>query len=410
VKSHTLNAALRAYVEQAADRLAEDTALGAEVPFELVEEGGSRRTPLYCYRPLVDEFLRERLGVLGALDAHAPAVRALGAHADALGRYLAARGRRNLPDPDQRARAALPVLLERVFADTTEFAFDPDRFARAYAELEDLLFAGRTDATVVAAVLGLDIASDEVVLGEGLVLRRAEAMDGGPPDAGEDADVLAVFRAEVREDAPDPFVQAGRRFRRLLTALRLYDDGAVALAPVAWTRVDEGPWRAVGLGTAGAAHGVTLIDAEDEDELRAFCNLVARRTPRSGDLAWALGRYEMACERHLRGESLTDVLLALRALLEPEGPQSGRLPGRLAALCAAPDQHVNLAERAAHAIALERSVIAGTAPRSEAVDALFDELTGHLRALLRDVLCGHLDGDLRGLADRLIEQGAPVTS
>ena len=35
------------------------------------------------------------------------------------------------------------------------------------------------------------------------------------------------------------------------------------------------------------------------------------------------------------------------------------------------------------------------------------EVTGHLRALLRDVLCGHLDSDLRSVADRLLaEEGA----
>ena len=54
-----------------------ETADGAEVPFELVEERGVRRTALYCYRPLVDEFLRERFGALARLDGHAPAARAL---------------------------------------------------------------------------------------------------------------------------------------------------------------------------------------------------------------------------------------------------------------------------------------------------------------------------------------------
>jgi hypothetical protein len=36
------------------------------------------------------------------------------------------------------------------------------------------------------------------------------------------------------------------------------------------------------------------------------------------------------------------------------------------------------------------------------VDALVDELTEYLRALLRDVLCGHLDADLCGVADELL--------
>jgi hypothetical protein len=41
------------------------------------------------------------------------------------------------------------------------------------------------------------------------------------------------------------------------------------------------------------------------------------------------------------------------------------------------------------------------------VEALLAEVTGHLRALLRDVLCGHLDSDLRAVADQLLaEAGA----
>jgi hypothetical protein len=240
------------------------------------------------------------------------------------------------------------------------------------------------------------------VLGEGLTLTRVDAFPGAPAELRGEADVVAAFRAEVEDGAPDPFVQAGRAFRRLLVALRLYDQGAIALAPVAWTRVDDGAWRAATLGGGGVAHGLTLIEPEEEDELRAFCSLVARRTPRSGELAWALSRYAMACERGAPTEALSDVLLALRALLEPEGVASSRLPGRLAALCAVPEERPALAERAAQAVSLERALIAGTAPHSPVVDALIVELTGHLRALLRDVLCGHLDGDLRALADRLL--------
>ena len=34
------------------------------------------------------------------------------------------------------------------------------------------------------------------------------------------------------------------------------------------------------------------------------------------------------------------------------------------------------------------------------------ELGGNLRALLRDVLCGHLDADLLSLADELLDEAA----
>ena len=128
--------------------------------------------------------------------------------------------------------------------------------------------------------------------------------------------------------------------------------------------------------------------------------------PNGGEVAWALARFEMGCERLTPFEALTDYLLALRALLEPEGPNSGRLAGRLAAICARPPDRAALAERVAHAISLERAVIAGLAPAEPGVDALVDEMSEHLRALLRDVICGHLDPELRRLADELMAEAA----
>ena len=75
-----------------------------------------------------------------------------------------------------------------------------------------------------------------------------------------------------------------------------------------------------------------VITAEQEDELRAFCNLVSRRAPHRNEVAWALRRFELGCERESFQEALSDHLLALRALLEPEGPSTGLLAGRLADL------------------------------------------------------------------------------
>jgi hypothetical protein len=57
---------------------------------------------------------------------------------------------------------------------------------------------------------------------------------------------------------------------------------------------------------------------------------------------------------------------------------------------------------------LEREVITGGAPSEPGADAVVDELCAHLRALLRDIICGHLGTDLVGLADGLLAAPPPA--
>jgi hypothetical protein len=52
--------------------------------------------------------------------------------------------------------------------------------------------------------------------------------------------------------------------------------------------------------------------------------------------------------------------------------------------------------------ALERAAIAGTAGEHAAGVNLARDVADHLRALLRDVICGHLDPNLAALADELL--------
>jgi hypothetical protein len=415
-----LHGALAAFVEEAAWQLSAETADGAEIPFEVVR-GGRRDSPLYCYRPLTADFIEQRVGLLSRLPSFLPAVHALSG-LGRLGDYLESRGRVHMDavhgsggypaEPRARAEFVLRVFLSRVFEESTDFALSPERLERAYGEVESALYDGRTETVVIAPLLGFEIASPELALGEGLTLVQGDAF---PEDAPADAlwapgaqrpHLLVVVRWEAAAGDTTPVAHARVRLRRLLTALRLYDGASVGFGPLAWTRTGGSPWQPFALGAVGRrGEDPIAVGAHQEDELRAFCSLVVRRTPRSGELAWALRRYEMSCERAIPGEALTDVLLALRALIEPEGPASGRLAGRLGALCALPDGRAALTARVAHTVALERALIGGLAVDPE-LDAHTAELAGHLRALLRDVLCGHLDSDLRSVAEDIIGEDA----
>ncbi|HEX8120443.1 MAG TPA: hypothetical protein VF549_04175 [Solirubrobacteraceae bacterium] len=419
MRHRKLHTVLRAFADDAASALAADVAQGHEVPFELEETGsgaGRRRSsapPLYCYRPLTGAFIRERLGSLARLASYAPAAQALG-EVDGLDAYLRSRAEPRIPrDARDRADASLRAFLDRLFDGSSDFELTPDRFTRAYEELEDAVVDHRTPVvTLVVGLPGLRIGSPEVALSDGVTLTVADAVPDAPRDVawlaatGDEPNVLAHLTlgdAVAADGAP-------ARLRRLVRALRLYDAGAVGLAPVAWARIDAGAWQLVDLaGGSPARPGSPLeVTAEQEDELRAFVALAARRMPRGGELAWALRRFDIAFERPDAGEALTDLLLALRALLEPEGQESGRLAERVAVLCAAEDERIELMARVDHAIALERAIVAGLAPPASGVEDLVDELTEHLRALLGDALCGHLDADLAAAADGMLVQAQPA--
>jgi hypothetical protein len=415
MRSSALHAALHAYADEAATLLRRERQSGDELPFDVVESGAARmgRTPLYCYRPMTAEFIRDRQSWLSMLPAHGPAVLEL-EEMDGLDRYLRTRGARSVARAQPaRAEAVLHRLVADLFDETAEFEIVPQRFERAYEALEAALFAGDSQIEVVAVVRGVELESSEVALSDGLSLLSLSALDDAPeeltvPDAVESI-VLARWVQRSPEDDDRPAAQASAWVARMLTPLRLYGDGEVSIDPIGWIRHDGGAWHPLDLGTPRPSSGPAIVIATmAEDELRGFCNLISRRLPRGGETAWALARYEMACERQSASEALTDLLLALRALLEPEGPASGHLAGRVAALCAMPTHRRELAERIAHAVSLERAVIAGLGRDGESgLEAIVEELAGHLRALLRDVLCGHLDSDLRRLADELISQESP---
>lgn len=413
MRDQTLHAVLETFTADAAGQLAAETANGSEIEFELIDaQSRPGSVPLYCYRPLTADYIGDRMGMLAALPTYASAARAL-TRLDRLDSYLRQRGESCIPvEPRERADAALLAFLSAVFADRSEFGFDPLRFELAYEELERGLYDGRCSTVVIAPLLGLafDHAIREIALGDGLSLVRGDTIADAPAEAvwgdGEEPHVLAVLTSTQDRSARPGVSIARARFRRLLTALRLFERGGYALGPLAWSRTDSGSWRPVPFGGSGRPRFLTLIRPEQEDELRAFCNLVARRAPSGEELAWALARFEMGCERLAPFEALTDYLLALRALLEPEGPASGRLAQRLALICARPEERAVLAERIAKAISLERAVVAGLAPPESGADSLVDEVAEHLRALLRDTLCGHLDSDLVAVADRLLGEAA----
>jgi hypothetical protein len=400
MQSLRLRASLHAFVVQASMALAGAVAGGEEIGFEVVEAGSRGARPgLYCYEPLTGEFV----------ERHWPGLLELpGAHEAQMA--LAARGglEQYLDTYADEHRGGAPILQDalrcftrRVFDGADDgFELIPDRFESAYRELEGGT-GGEGELAVLALLRGIGLHSAEMALSEGVMLAPLGELDVLPPDpAWRRPDGPASVVALVPGRDPGSIEEALGCLRDLQTALRLYAPG-ISLSPLAWIRAQGSVWRALPIPGGGRSDGGIVVAPAQEDELRAFASLVTRRRPTEGELAWALERFELGLERDDPLSGLTDHLLALRALLEPEGSRSGRLAGRIAALCAQPQDRIAATERVAHAISLEQSLIAGVNVGADAL-ALAAEIEQNLRALLRDVICGHLAPELVALADSLL--------
>jgi hypothetical protein len=394
MRNRALHDALRNFALEAAALLTDDLKDGAEVEFDVVDEGGGRGPALYRYEPRTGAFIEERWPRLRELPAREPACRELGAGASAWLRVNGLRG--------EQAEPALRAMLERLYEDATSFGFPEERFERVYGEVELTLYRDAVRACVIAPLHGAWMHAERVELGDGLSIARGDAMEG----PHERNSLLCVLERDVPADDPIPAEEAAERFTAVVTAMRLWSPGGVVLGAPGWRQADQARWQPVPIGAAtGARGGEWMLPAGDEQAFREFFSAICV-APRPPHVAWALDRFEMGCGHPTDAEGLTDYLLGLRALLDAATEAGQASFGlRLAALCAEEGSRGELQERMETAAGLERYVMghsSGASIDTESPRELVAEVEGHLRALLRDVLCGYLDADLKSVADDIL--------
>jgi len=418
MRNRSLHAALRDFALEAASSLSHAMETGAQLGWDIDEQPGSGSV-LYSYRALTSEFIGERWTELAKLPATGKAARELGAGAAV---WLRSHGLAGA-----EAQPALRAMLERLYEDASSFHFPEERFERIYGELERTLYDGTARVAVVAPLRGVEIESRRVEIVPGIALVRADGANAPREaawqhphlagDRGGEPSVLISIERDAEGGADLPLAEFRTRIADLVRGMRLYTAGAIAAGASGWVRSDDGPWQHFELEPLGPGRGEpwTLSEAE-EGNFREFLEAIAKaRVP--GRIAWALERFERGCERTCDSEALSDYLMALRALLNASD-DAGRasLSLRLAALCAEEPERRGVQRRTELAFALERFLMGGGSADayleevgSEPPSLLTAQMEGCVRALLRDVLCGYLEADLRRTADDiLLTSGAPV--
>lgn len=404
MRNRALHDALRDFALEAASLLTDELRDGAEIEFDVVDEGGGRGPALYRYRPRTAEFVAARWEGLRALPACSRAGVELGTGAALWLRVNGMDG--------EKAEPALRAMLERLYEDATSFGFPEDRFARLYLEVEQTLYQGVQHAVVAVPLRGVGLDCDRVDFGDGVSLVRGDRA-GLPAEvawAEEGPLPEAVVLVQRDTSATDPIQGADveEAAGRIVTAMRLLRAGAASVSPVAWRRTGESRWSALALnGDAGARGDLWVLGEDEAEELLDLVKIVTEDPLRNAS-AWALRRFELGCAQPTSEDALSDYLLALRSLMDATNDAGeASLALRVAALCAEEGERRTVQRRIELAVSLERFAMHGGGHleaelRSESAPQLVAELEGHLRALLRDMLCGYLDADLKSVADDIL--------
>ena len=368
MRDFLLNEALKRLATEAATRFSTMVAGGEEIPFDVAAEGGEE-SAFYSYVPLTGRYVEEHADELRALPGFAPA-REAALEAGVAAPYLEARGELVPADPGERAERMLIVFFAELWEGSTGFALDRERLderARRRSTPRPRRRRGRRPDRA-------DRRPADVGAAPATAARRAHRprrLDRGPGrrDAqrghgpgGLGAAVPGRRRAGSRR---------GHRRRRcgqlreLISVMRLFKGGGVGLGPYAFAPTGADSWRRSPPAPRRPAPAATASARARPSELAEFASTLESRPDPDGALSWAVGRFEMGCERETALEGLSDHLLALRAVLEGHGPVGASLPMRAAALIGDESMdRIEAREQVEEALQLERAMMNGRPRRA----------------------------------------------
>jgi len=402
VRDPLLNEALRRLAADAATHFATLVAGGDQIPFDVAEQAGPDEAFFHSYVPLTERYVREREAELRSLPSFEPAREAV-AEAGAAARYLEQRGEAVSTDPGERAARLLTVFVASLWAGCTEFSLDRERLDAALAALDAEVGEADDAELLLVPIAGLRMPVPRLRLPHGAQIVRADGFEApieskrseGMGRAAWEPQFLAI--AEQGEDS-DSAAAALRQLRELITVMRLFKHGGLGLGPYAFAPTGEGGWHRIATGAPAPRGGGYRLDEEEAERLAELASALEARPDPDGSLSWAVRRFELGCERETALEGLSDHLLALRAVLDGQGPVGASLPMRAAALIAAGSaDRVAVRERIEAAVELEHGLMAGT--RVEGTAELARWIEESVRRILREAALGELGADLGAAAD-----------
>jgi hypothetical protein len=403
VRDFLLSEALKRLTSEAATRLSTFVAEGDEIPFDVADDA-AEDSGFFSYVPLTGTYVVAHAEELRALPGFGPAREAVVEAGVAAG-YLELRGDVVPADPGERAELMLTTFLAELWEGSAGFALDRERLEQQIALLDaESRDADEADVLVVPLV-GLRMSTQRLRLPHGVRLVRADSIEA-PVDAMRSEGMGRAawepqFLAVAEQDADGGADSAMRQLHELISVMRLFKGGGLGLGPYAFAPIGEDTWRRISTGSPATRPGGYRLSDEEAAELAEFATELESRPDPDSALTWAVGRFEMGCERESSLDGLSDYLLALRAVLEGHGPVGASLPMRAAALIADGSMdRIEARERVEEALELERELMNGRSLTNAIELAAWTEEGA--RRLLREAALGELGGDLIGAADETL--------
>lgn len=403
MRDFLLNESIKRLATEAATRLSSLVAMGEEIPFDVAADSGDE-SAFYSYVPMTGRYVREHGEELRLLPSFAPA-REAAVEAGVAAPYLEARGESVPADPGARAEQMLITFFAELWEGSAGFALDRERLEAALATLDAEARDADEAEILIVPIVGLRMSMPRLQLPHGVRIVRADSIEA-PIDAMRSegmgrASWEPQYLAVADQDEEGGVETALLQLRELISVMRLFKGGGIGLGPFAFAPTGEGCWARIATGAPATRSGGYRLSEAEVEELIEFGTALEARPDPDNALSWAVGRFEMGCERGTALEGLSDHLLAMRAVLEGHGPVGASLPLRAAALIAdeAMDR-IEAGEQVEAVLELERAMMNGR-PIERAVE-LATWMEEGTRRLLREAALGELGNDLSTVADETL--------
>ncbi len=403
MRDFLLNESIKRLATEAATRLSSMVAMGEEIPFDVAADSGDD-SAFYSYVPMIGRYVADHAEELRSLPSFEPA-REAAVEAGVAAPYLEARGQGVPPDPGARAELMLITFFAELWDGSAGFALDRDGLETALATLDAESRSADDAEVLMVPVVGLRMPMPRLQLPHDVRIVRADSIEAPVEAMRSEGMGRAAWEPQylaVAEQDPEGGVDSAlQQLRELISVMRLFKGGGIGLGPYAFAPTGEGCWRRIATGAPATRPGGYRLSEEEAAELIEFGTALEARPDPDNALTWAVGRFEMGCERPTALEGMSDHLLAMRAVLEGHGPVGASLPLRAAALIADEGlDRIEAGERVEEVLELERAMMNGR-PVERAVE-LGGWLEENARKLLRQAALGELGNDLSTVADETL--------